>query len=137
MRTLGKVQIRLMDSTRGRLLGRMGGNPLLILTTTGWRTGQEFSNPVVGIADGDDWLIVASHGGAAINPRWLRNIARNPQVKVRRGGRKPTSMVARILPGDERDEWWPKLTEAYPAYAKMQGKTDRKLAVVRLSPAQR
>jgi deazaflavin-dependent oxidoreductase (nitroreductase family) len=134
MRRLAKVQIGLMDVTRGRLLGQMGGNPLLILTTTGWRSGKQFSNPVVGIADGGDWLIVASHGGASSNPRWLRNLADNPRVTVRRAGGGPVPMTARILPAAERAQWWPQLTRAYPSYAKMQTRTDRELAIVRLSP---
>jgi deazaflavin-dependent oxidoreductase (nitroreductase family) len=134
MRLLTRTQIKLMDLTGGRLFGRMGGNPLLVLTTTGWRTGQEFSTPVIGIPDDDGWLIVASHGGASVNPRWLRNIARNPQVKVRRGPGKPVPMLAHILSEEERAQIWPRLTQAYPPYAKMQSRTDRELAVVRLSP---
>jgi deazaflavin-dependent oxidoreductase (nitroreductase family) len=137
MRWLTRTQIKLMDGTRGRLFGRMGGNPLLVLTTTGWRSGQKVSNPVVGVADGGDWLIVASHGGASINPRWLRNLAADPQVTVRQAGSGPVPMSAHILTPAERADWWPKLTRAYPPYGKMQSKTDRELAVVRLSPAAR
>jgi deazaflavin-dependent oxidoreductase (nitroreductase family) len=134
MRTITKAQVKVMDLTGGRLFGQMGGNPLLVLTTTGWRSGKEFSNPVVGIADGTDWLIVASHGGAVSNPRWLRNIASNPSVKVRRGNGEAVGMRARILGEEERAEWWPRLTTAFASYVKMQEKTDRQLAVVRLSP---
>jgi deazaflavin-dependent oxidoreductase (nitroreductase family) len=134
MRALTRTQVALMDLTGGRLFARMGGNPVLVLTTTGRRSGRQFSNPVIGIADGPDWFIVASHGGAASNPGWLRNIAANPRVTVRRGTGAPVAMTARILPEAERAEQWPKLTGAYPPYAKMQSNTDRELAVVRLSP---
>ena len=137
MRQITRAQLRVMRATRGRLLGRMGGHPVLTLTTTGWRSGQEFSTPVIGIADGDDWLIVASHGGAVSNPRWLRNVVSSPQVKVRAGAGEPVTMRARILPPGERAEWWPRLTSAYPAYATMQGRTDRELAVVRLTRNER
>jgi F420H(2)-dependent quinone reductase len=137
MRQITRAQLRLIRATGGRLLARMGGHPVLVLTTTGWRSGREFSNPVIGIADGNDWLIVASHGGAVSNPRWLRNIAGNPQVRVRVGAGEPVTMCARILPPGERAEWWPRLTGAYPAYATMQGRTDRELAVVRLTRGER
>jgi F420H(2)-dependent quinone reductase len=134
MRLLTRTQIAIMDRTGGRMFTRMGGNPLLVLTTTGWRSGREFSTPVVGIADGENWYIVASHGGASSNPRWLRNIAENSHVTVRRGTTPPVAMAATILSHDERAREWPKLTQAYPSYAKMQSRTDRELAVVRLSP---
>ena len=55
----------------GRILGRMGGHPLLVLTTTGQRTGQPRSTPVIGIGNGTNWLVVASNGGAATQPLWL------------------------------------------------------------------
>lgn len=69
-----------LSAAGGRVLGRMGGHPQLILTTTGRRTGRPFSTPVIGITDGDDYLVVASNGGAATQPMWVRNIAANPRV---------------------------------------------------------
>lgn len=134
MRRMTRAQLGIMRATGGRLLARMGGHPVLALTTTGSRSGREFSTPVIGVADGDDWLIVASHGGAVSNPRWLRNIAGYPQVKVKVGAKEPVTMRARILQPGERAEWWPRLTGEYPAYATMQRRTDRELAVVRLTP---
>ena len=133
MRWMTRSQLRVMRATGGRLLARMGGHPVLALTTTGWRSGREFSTPVIGIADGDDWLVVASHGGAVSNPRWLRNVVSNPQVRVTVGAGQPVTMRAHILPPEERAEWWPRLAGAYPPYATMQGRTDRELAVVRLT----
>jgi deazaflavin-dependent oxidoreductase (nitroreductase family) len=125
---------RLIAASGGRALGRMGGHPLLILTTTGRRTGGRYSTPVIGIRDGTDWLIVASNGGAATQPVWIHNIAADPAVTVRLGKDTETCR-ARVLSGDERAQWWPKLVKAYPTYAKMQEKTDRELPIVRLAPA--
>jgi deazaflavin-dependent oxidoreductase (nitroreductase family) len=122
---------RILAASGGRVLGRLGGHPLLILTTTGRKTGQPRSTPVIGIADGPDWLVVASNGGAATQPLWARNIAACPEVTVRRG-RRTGAFRARILPGSERASRWPKLAGAYPAYAKMQAKTDRPLPVIAL-----
>jgi F420H(2)-dependent quinone reductase len=109
---------RIIQASSGRILARMGGHPLLVLTTTGRRSGQPYPTPVIGIPDGAGWLIVASNGGAATQPLWLRS-----------------TYLARILPQDERDRCWPALVRAYPAYSKMQAKTDRPLPVVQLRPA--
>jgi F420H(2)-dependent quinone reductase len=125
---------RILAASGGRILGRMGGHPLLILTTTGRRTGQPHSTPVIGIPSGEDWLVVASNGGAATQPLWVRNIAANPQVTVHRGERTGT-FRARILAGPERSLRWPELVQAYPTYAIMQAKTDRELPVVLLTRA--
>jgi deazaflavin-dependent oxidoreductase (nitroreductase family) len=123
----------LLVASSGRVLGRMGGHPLLILTTTGRRTGRPFSTPVIGIADGDDYLVVASNGGAATQPIWVRNIAANPRVTIRRGT-LTQERQARFLTPAERAQRWPQLVEAYKPYATMQAKTDRELPVLRLSP---
>jgi deazaflavin-dependent oxidoreductase (nitroreductase family) len=111
----------------------MGGHPLLILTTTGRRTGRPFSTPVIGIADGDDYLVVASNGGAATQPIWVRNIATNPRVTISRDT-LTQEREARFLTPAERTQRWPRLVEAYKPYATMQARTDRELPVLRLSP---
>jgi deazaflavin-dependent oxidoreductase (nitroreductase family) len=125
------VHRRILAVSGGRILGRMGGHPLLILTTTGRKTGRPHSTPVIGIPDGENWLVVASNGGSATQPLWVRNIAANAEVTVRRG-QQNTTFRARILPDDERASWWPKLIGTYPPYDKMQTKTDRPLPVVHL-----
>ena len=78
IRVLIGAHRRLLGASSSRLLGRMGGHPLLILTTSGRRTGQPYSTPVIGIASGPDWLVVASNGGAATQPLWVRNIEPGP-----------------------------------------------------------
>jgi F420H(2)-dependent quinone reductase len=125
---------RIIQAISGRLLARMGGHPMLVLTTTGRRTGQPHSTPVIGIPEGEGWLIVASNGGAATQPLWLRNLATYPEASIQRGGQTRT-YSARVLSPEERDHCWPDLVRAYPTYAKMQAKTDRALPVVGLQPA--
>jgi deazaflavin-dependent oxidoreductase (nitroreductase family) len=131
-RMLTGTHRRLLSAAGGRVLGRMGGHPLLILTTTGRRTGRPFSTPVIGIADGDDYLVVASNGGAATQPMWIRNIADNPCVTISRGT-LTEERQARLLTPAERAHWWPRLVEAYKPYATMQARTDRELPVLRLT----
>ena len=124
---------RILAASGGRILGRLGGHPLIILTTTGRKTGQPRSTLVIGIPDGPNWLVVASNGGAATQPLWVRNIAAYPEVTVRRG-KRTAAFRARILPEGERASRWPALSAAYPAYDKMQAKTDRPLPVIALEP---
>src|SRR6202050_1189971 len=92
---------RILAASGGRVLGRLAGHPLMILTTTGRKTGQPRSTPVIGIPDGPDWLVVASNGGAATQPLWVRNIEACPEVTLRRGQRT-AAFRARILPAPER-----------------------------------
>jgi F420H(2)-dependent quinone reductase len=132
IRVLTGTHRRILAAGSGRILGRMGGHPLLILTTTGRRTGRPHSTPVIGIASGADWLVVASNGGAATQPLWLRNIAASAEVTIRRGNRTEP-FRARILPVSERSPRWTELVRAYPPYGKMQAKTDRELPVVLLT----
>jgi deazaflavin-dependent oxidoreductase (nitroreductase family) len=131
-RVLTGTHRRLLAAASGRVLGQMGGHPLLILTTTGRRTGRPFATPVIGIPDGDDYLVVASNGGAATQPMWVRNIAENPRVTIRRGA-LAQERNARLLTSAERAQWWPRLVEAYQPYATLQAKTDRELPILRLS----
>jgi deazaflavin-dependent oxidoreductase (nitroreductase family) len=123
---------RIIQLSRGRLMGHMGGNPLLLLTTTGRSSGRTYQNQVIGVRDSDGWLIVASNGGAASHPQWIQNIAVHPDVIVEESGKR-TAMRAHILSDQERAESWPILTRAYPNFGRMQSRTDRTLPVVRLS----
>lgn len=124
---------RVLQVTGSRLLGRMGGHPLLILTTSGRLSGRPRSTPVIGIPDGQDWLLVASNGGAATHPLWVRNISEHPRVTIRRGELR-RAFDATILSREERAQVWPDLVKAYHPYGTMQAKTDRQLSVVRLRP---
>ena len=110
IRVLTGTHRRILAAGRGRILGRMGGHPLLILTTTGRRTGRPYSTPVIGIPSGADWLVVASNGGAATQPLWLRNIAASAQVTIRHGN-QTEPFHARILRASERSQRWPKLVD--------------------------
>jgi len=134
IRILTGTHRRILTASSGRILGRMGGHPLLIVTTTGRRTGQPHSTPVIGIPSGADWLVVASNGGAATQPLWVRNIAASPEVTVHRG-KRTDPFHARILAAQERTQRWPELVQAYPPYGTMQAKTDRELPVVLLARA--
>jgi F420H(2)-dependent quinone reductase len=132
-RTITGFHRAILRWSGGRAMNKMGGNPVLILTTTGSKTGRPRSHPVIAVLDGADRLVVATNGGAAKHPSWLRNVAANPEVRLNLGGEE-VPMRAAILSSERKKEVWPKLVAAYRSYDAMQRKTDRDIPVVRLSP---
>lgn len=107
--------------------------PLLILTTTGRRSGEPRSTVVGYIPDGDAFIIVASKGGLPEHPAWYHNIVANPDVTIERSG-APEQRRARITSGDERERLWRKICVLYPTFASYQASTTRQLPVILLEP---
>jgi F420H(2)-dependent quinone reductase len=123
---------RFMYRVSGGKLGKsFFGSPILLLTTTGRRTGRPRTWPLTYLAEGDHLIIIASNGGQLNHPAWYLNLRANPQVSVQLGERVHT-MVAQTTEGDERARLWSRVVEEYPAYAEYQRKTDRQIPVVML-----
>jgi deazaflavin-dependent oxidoreductase (nitroreductase family) len=122
-------------ATRGRLLGRAGGMPVVVLTTTGHRSGRRrrtmLTAPVV---EGDRLVLVASYGGHSHNPHWFQNLLVRPEVGVTIGGSAERQMRARVADRQERAELWPRVVSAYPGYERYQRRTDRLIPLVVLEP---
>ena len=121
--------------TRGRLLGRAGGMPVVMLTTMGHRTGRKrrtmLTAPVI---DGERVVLVASYGGHSHNPHWFQNLLIRPEVGVTMGGKPERPMRARVADRTERAELWPRVVSAYPGYDRYQQKTDRLIPLVVVEP---
>jgi deazaflavin-dependent oxidoreductase (nitroreductase family) len=117
----------------GRRGGRMpGGQPVLLLTTIGRKTGQPQTAPLLYLEDGDGYVVVASKGGMPHHPLWFKNLEANPNVEVEVGSRK-LAMTARRATADEKAALWPKLVAMYPSYADYQARTPRDIPVVLLT----
>jgi deazaflavin-dependent oxidoreductase (nitroreductase family) len=123
----------LFKTTRGVIGGKFDGRPMLLMTTTGAKSGQARELLIQYYPDGEDMVVVASNGGREKHPAWLHNVRKNPGVAVSLGRRKLRT-TARVLPPDERDALWPTLTAWYPGYAHYQTLTERRIEVVRLHP---
>jgi F420H(2)-dependent quinone reductase len=121
------------EQTDGRFTW-LGGLPVLLLRTTGRKTGEEHTAALVYMQDGDDLVVVASRGGSDHPPRWLLNLQAHPEVGVQIG-RQRRRMRARVADGQERARLWPLVNQnnsnRYDAY---QAKTRRQIPVVILSP---
>ena len=108
--------------------------PLLLLTHRGAKTGAERTNPLAYFRDGDDYVVVASKGGAPTNPDWYHNLLANPDATIE-VGTDELPVRARSAEGQERERLWTMITAANPAFAEYEGKTDRTMPVVILAPA--
>jgi deazaflavin-dependent oxidoreductase (nitroreductase family) len=113
----------------GRLGGNFEGAPMLLLHSTGARSGQERVNPMMYQEVGDDLAVFASKAGAPTNPDWFHNLVANPDATVELGT-DTVAVRARVGEGDERDRIWEVQKERYPGFADYESKTDRVIPVV-------
>ncbi|AVM65869.1 nitroreductase family deazaflavin-dependent oxidoreductase [Dietzia cinnamea] len=125
--------------------GRLGGSwrvgsalrapvPVCLLTTTGRRSGEPRTVPLLHFPDGDRVLLVASQGGLPKHPQWYLNVLADPAVTVQ-VGRRSRAMTAREATSAERDELWPRLVERYADFADYQANTSRVIPVIICEPA--
>ena len=133
-RVMNLMHRAVLRASGGRLGGTGLGMPVLELTTTGRRSGQERTVLLTApLRTDDEIVIVASKGGDARNPAWFWNLSENPDVTVRiEGVTRP--MRARAATGTERDELWARITAEHDNYAGYQRRTDRVIPVVVLGP---
>ena len=108
-----------------------GWGSLILLTTTGAKTGQQRIAPLMLVNDGNRLLAVASKGGAPKHPDWYLNILAHPEVTVEVGSEK-FETTARILTGDEREQAYRRAAEVFPPYADYQKRTTREIPVIAL-----
>jgi deazaflavin-dependent oxidoreductase (nitroreductase family) len=128
-RALNATHNALYRLTGGKVGGRFGKAPVLLLTTTGRKSGKQRTAPLLYLADGDDLVLVASKGGAPSHPAWFANLQAQPEVEVRVGSRRERRR-ARVADGEERKRLWTRVVEIYPAYDTYQTKTTREIPVV-------
>jgi deazaflavin-dependent oxidoreductase (nitroreductase family) len=132
-----RVHEKIYVRTDGRLGHNMIGVPTLLLRTTGRRSGQTRTNGLVYARDGEDYLVVASNGGADKPPAWLHNLKANPDVEIQVGRERRKGTARALEPSDpDYDRLWKIVNEnnkdRYTAY---QTQTTRPIPVVVLTPA--
>jgi deazaflavin-dependent oxidoreductase (nitroreductase family) len=126
----GKEHIRQYQATDGEY-GHdwRGGSSTLLLTTIGHRSGEPRTAPLIYGRSGDDYLLVASDGGADEPPSWFVNLQHQPEVDVQVLGDRFRAR-ARTATAEERPAMWREMTSHWPAYDSYQEKTSREIAVV-------
>lgn len=120
-------------ATGGKLLGRMGKGPILVLNTLGRKSGRKRATPLLYALDGEDYVVVASKGGAPTHPAWYLNLKADPYATVEVGDRE-VRVRAEEVDSDEKARLWRKMVDMYPAYDDYQRKTEREIPLLVLYP---
>jgi deazaflavin-dependent oxidoreductase (nitroreductase family) len=127
-----KTIIEEFRANSGKVGGPFAGRTLLLLHTTGAKSGQPHVNPVAYIKDGDLFVIIASKGGAPTNPDWYHNIVANPLVTVE-VGTEQFQVRATITAEPERTRLYNQMVAVMPGFAEYQTKTTRIIPVIALA----
>lgn len=131
-----EVNRRVIEQFRaGGEVEGMHRDRLVLLTTTGARTGRLHTTPVMFQRDGDRILVIAANAGAPRHPDWYFNLVREPRVRVEIGD-EDYPAVASELTGGEREQRWAKLKEDYPFFAGYEETAGRTIPVIALTRAQ-
>ncbi len=139
---IGNVLIKWMSrantwvyrASGGRLWSRwLHGAPVMLLTTTGRKSGEPRTVPLLYLRDGDNIVCVASKGGMSKHPLWYRNLEANPDCEVEIGSTR-TPMRARRASDEEKAALWPRLVAMYKDFDDYQARTERNIPVLILSP---
>lgn len=108
--------------------------PIMLLTTTGAKTGKPRTLPLLYVTDGDQLVLIASNYGNTSHPAWYRNLVANPRVEVLAGAKSGTYVASEITEPAERDRAWDLALDMYAGYGDYEGRAgDRTIPLVRLS----
>jgi F420H(2)-dependent quinone reductase len=132
MRTVSGVHTAIYRAGGGRIAGEAGSLPVLLLTTTGRRTGKQRTTPLLFVRDGDDVVVVASNGGMDWFPAWWLNLQQHPVAVIEIGRERRTVTASKACP-ERRARLWPEFTRSYRGYLKYEARTAREIPLVILS----
>jgi deazaflavin-dependent oxidoreductase (nitroreductase family) len=130
---LGEDHVRAYQESNGEVGYLWNGVPTLLLTTTGRKSGLARTTPLIFASHGDDFLVVASQGGAPTHPLWFLNLEAKPEATIQVKDKKFT-VIARAATDAEKPELWGVVTAAWPNYDVYQTRTTRPIPVVVLTP---
>jgi deazaflavin-dependent oxidoreductase (nitroreductase family) len=133
LRWTGRLNIPVYRLSGGRIGGKINKAPVLLLTTTGRKSGQQRTAPVVYLADGENLVVIGSNAGHSRPPAWSLNLKVNPEAEVE-VGRKRRKVRARVAEGEERTDLWRRHNEQYSGFDEYEARTDRDIAVFVLEP---
>ena len=133
MRAFGGLNIGLYRASGGRLMGKVRGVPVLLLTVAGRKTGAMHTTPVSYFEDDGRFIVTGSAGGSASEPQWFRNLRKADLAQIEVGPRRIPVRVA-IADTGERDVLWSKLLAHAPFFADYQAKVERQIPMAILTP---
>jgi deazaflavin-dependent oxidoreductase (nitroreductase family) len=127
------LHVALYRRSGGKFANKIANLPILLITTLGRKSGKVYTNPVVYIKDGQDYLVSATAGGADTDPGWYRNLKTRPEAQIEVGD-TAFSVQATIAERDERTRLYEKFKAASNNFVKYEKRTSRVLPVIRLTP---
>ena len=128
-------QVELYESSGGTEGTSLNGLAVIIVTNKGRKTGAIRKTPLMRVADGDNYVLVASRGGAPTHPVWYYNLQADPNVEIRDGVDVHSMKVREVEDSSERQRLWDIAVDAFPPYQEYQDKTDRSIPVFIAEPA--
>jgi deazaflavin-dependent oxidoreductase (nitroreductase family) len=133
LKAIGKLNVPMYRVSRGRLFGRLDRAPVLLLTTTGRKSGARRTAPVVYLADGERIVIIGSNAGNERAPAWALNLKAHPDAEVEVGADR-RRVSARVAEGEERADLWRRMNEQYAGFDDYRTRTARDISVFVLDP---
>jgi deazaflavin-dependent oxidoreductase (nitroreductase family) len=137
---MARIQVWLFQRTNGRIGNkwRIGAGfkkpvPTLLLEHRGRKSGKLFTTPVLYLAHGDAWVVVASQGGLPKNPQWYYNLRALPETRIHIKGHRDVPVLASVAGPTQRAKLWPLLVDLYADFVKYAAWADREIPVVILT----
>lgn len=125
----GPAHVAAYQETDGERGYHWRGTEILLLTTTGRKSGEQHTTPLIHRTDGDHWIVVASKGGAPEDPAWFKNMQANPEFEIQvKAEHIPARMS--VAEGEERERLWNRMVEVWPDYENYAKQTDREIPIV-------
>lgn len=135
LRTVGRLNVPIYRLTKGRLMGAVGRAPVLLLTTTGRRSGIPRTAPVVYMRDGERFVVIGSNAGNEKAPSWALNLQAKGEAEVEIKGQR-RQVLGRVALDGEREELWRMMNEQYAGFDEYKANTSREILVFVLEPRQ-
>lgn len=130
---LNQEHVKRYRETNGEVGHIWNGATALLLTTIGNKSGEPRTTPLIYAQHGDDYVVIASKGGAPYHPAWYLNVSKTPEVEIQIK-EKVMKATATTVEGDERELLWKAATDVWPNYEQYAERTDRLIPVVKLTP---
>lgn len=136
IRIVSRIHSYIYSISRGRVGKQLGKVGILLLTTTGRKSGKRRSVPLAAIPDGGNYILVASFGGSPVHPSWLINIRHNPMVDIRVGSVVKQAKASIIETTDAvYGDMWTKAVAAHNGFDDYKSATSRKIPIVVVTPS--
>ena len=128
LKAFTKVNVFVYKLSGGRLMNKLEGMPIVLVTMKGAKSGRTITIPLMYVPHANGFILVASQGGAPKHPAWYHNLVKNPKVEITHDGRTQ-KLTARRVDEKEKAALWPTCIEYYPPYEQYQKRTERRIPV--------